>query len=59
MEKAMETVMEGGGINRAAMEHGIPWTTLKGHLSGHVDHGDNPVLTPYLNRAEKKELGAF
>ena len=34
MEKAMEAVMSGVGINRAAMEHGVPRTTLKDRISG-------------------------
>ena len=59
MEKAMEAVILGGGINRAAMEHGVPWTTLKDHLSGHVARGDNPGPAPYLNKEEEKELGVF
>ena len=59
MEKAMEAVMSGGGINRAAMEHGVPRTTLKDRLSGRVDHGDNPGPAPYLNREEERELVVF
>ena len=59
MEKAMEAIMSGGGINRAAMEHGIPQTTLKDRLSGRVDHGDNPGPAPYLNREEERELRVF
>ena len=59
MEKAMEAVMSGVGINRAAMEHGVPRTTLKDRISGRVDHGDNPGPAPYLSKEEEKELGAF
>ena len=55
----MEAVMSGGGINRAAMEHGIPRTTRKDCLSGCVDHGDNPGPPPYLSRKEERELGVF
>ena len=55
----MEAVMSGGGINRAMMENGVPRTTLKGRLSGCVDHGDNPGPVSYLNREEEGELGVF
>ena len=59
MQKVMEAVISGGGINRTAMEHGVPRTTLKDHLSGHVTHGDNPGPAPYLDKEEEKELGVF
>ena len=41
MEKAMEAVKSGVGINRAAMECGVPCTTLKDRISGRVEHGVN------------------
>ena len=59
MEKATEAIMSGGGINRPAMEHGVPRTTLKDCLSGRVDHGDKPGPASYLNREEERELGVF
>ena len=59
MEKAMEAVMSGVGINRVAMEHGVPRTTLKDRISGHVEHNVNPCPDPYLNKEEEKELGVF
>ena len=39
MLQAMETVKSGYmGMNRAAIEHGVPRTTLKDRLSGRVIH---------------------
>ena len=59
MEKAMEAVKSGMGINRAAMECGVIRTTLKDCMSGCVEHGVNPGLLPYLKKEEKKELAVF
>ena len=59
MEKAMEAVMSGGGINRAAMEHGVPRTTLKDCLSGRVDHGDNPGPGTLLKQRRGKGVGSI
>ena len=42
--------MSGVGINRAAMERGVPRTILKDHISGHAEHNDSPGPAPYLNR---------
>ena len=47
------------GINRAALDYGVPRTTLKDRLSGHVDHGRKPGPALYLNAVEEKELGDF
>ena len=55
----MEAVKTGTGINRAAMECGVPRTTLKDHMSGRVEHGVNPGPLPYLNKEEEKELAVF
>ena len=59
MEKAMEAVKSGVGINRAAMECGVPRTTLKDRISGRVEHGVNPGPVAYLNKEEERELGVF
>ena len=59
MEKAMEAVMSGVGISRAAMECGVPQTTLKDRISGRVEHGVNSGPAPYLNKEEEKELAVF
>ena len=58
-EKTKEAVMSGGGINRAAMKRGIPQTTHRDYLSGHVNHGDNPGLAPYLNKEEERSWQYF
>ena len=47
------------GINRAALDYGVPCTTLKDRLSGRVEHGRKPGPALYLNAVEEKELGEF
>jgi len=49
MTSALNAVLENGvSANMAAM-HGVPPSTLKDRLSGHVKHGDKPGPKPYLN----------
>ena len=55
----MKAVKDGGGVNRAAHDHGVPSSTLKDRLSGKVVHGTKPGPKPYLNSTEEKELGTF
>ena len=53
--EAMEAVETGeSGINRAAVDHGVPKTTLKNRLSGRVKHGKKPGPECYLNEEEKE-----
>ena len=59
MVKAMEAVKSGVGINTAAMECGVPCTTLKDCISSHVEHGVNSGPVPYLNKEKEKELAVF
>ena len=60
MLQAMEAVKSGSmGMNRAAIEHGVPRTTLKDRLSGRVIHGTNIGPKPYLTQEEKKQLVEF
>ena len=60
MLQAMETVKSGYmGMNRAAIEHGVPRTTLKDRLSGRVIHGTNIGPKPYLTQEEEKQLVQF
>ena len=60
MTAAIEAVEYGNsGINRAAMTHGVPKTTLKDRLSGQVEHGSKPGPDPYLNDEEEAELSTF
>ena len=46
-------------INRAALDYGIPRTTLKDRLGSRVEHGRNPRQAPYLSAVEENELGEF
>ena len=59
MTAVLKAVESGAGVNKAAREHGIPATTLKDKVSGHVKYGNNPGPRPYLNAAEETELGTF
>ena len=59
MVKAMEAVRSGSGINRAALDYGVPHTTLKDRLSGRVKDGVLPGPEPYLASEEEKELATF
>ena len=55
-----ETVAEGRmGINRAAVEYGVPKTTLKDRVSGRVSHGSLSGKTPYLSKDQEKELVTY
>lgn len=57
MEAAMKAVQDGSsGVNRAAVDYGVPCTTLSDRLSGRVKHNTNPGPTPYLSQDEE-ELG--
>ena len=60
MLQAMETVKSGYmGMNRAAIEHGVPRTSLKDRLSGRVIHGTNIGPKPYLTQEEENNLLSF
>ena len=60
MLRAMNAVKNGlMGQNRAALEYGVPCTTLKDRLSGKVVHGTNMGPKPYLTHEEEKELVDF
>jgi len=41
IEVAMRAVKCESGINRAAIEHGVPHTTLKDRLNGRIIHNTN------------------
>jgi len=57
---AVEAVENGSmGINRAAITHGVPRTTLKDRLSGRVVHGTKMGPKCYLTHEEEKELVDF
>ena len=55
MLRAMNAVKNGlMGQNRAALEYGVPCTTLKDRLSGKVVHGTSMGPKPYLTHEEEK-----
>ena len=57
MVRAMDAVILGRmGINRAALEYSVPWTTLKDRLSGRVVHGTKMGAKPYLTHEEEQDL---
>ena len=56
---AMKAVSEGTGVNRAALEFGVPKSTLKDRVAGKVQHGSKSGKTPYLTHDEEKELVDF
>ena len=60
MKEALKAVHDGKmSINRAAVEHGVPPTTLKDRLSGRVKYGTKPGPRPYLSPDEEEELAHF
>ena len=57
MLAAINAVVEGNiSINKAAMEYGVPRTTLQ---DGRILHGTKPGPKPYLDKTEEKELVEF
>ena len=56
----MEAVMNGElGVNRSALEHGVPRTTLKDRIAGRVKHRTKPGPVAYLDAKEEEELVNF
>ena len=55
----MDAVKRGSSVKRAAEQHGVPRTTLRDRISGHVQHGKKPGPEPYLNREEEEDLVNF
>ena len=56
---ALHAIKEGMSINRAAVQYGVPRTTLNDRHLGKVMHGTNPVQRTYLTAAEESELAEF
>ena len=59
MAAAMNAVSQGCSINRAAMEHGVPRSTLQYRISCRVQHGFKPGPKPYLNKLEEGYPGGI
>ena len=59
MQQVMKTVETGSLINQAALDHGVPPTTVKDRLSGRVKHGEKSGPKQYLNSEEETELATF
>ncbi len=56
----IQAVWEGSfGVNRAALEYGVPKTTLKDRIIGRVVHGASMGAQPYLSREKEGELVDF
>ena len=56
MEAALKAAKCGSGVNRAAIDHGIPPTTLKDRLRGRTENSGMPR---YLNTEEENKLVNF
>jgi len=55
MVKALDMVTSGKmGVNRTALEFGVPCTTLKDRVARRVVHGSNMGPKPYLNYEEER-----
>ena len=60
MKAAIDAVKsQNSGVNRAAIDHGVPPTTLKDRLSGRVQENTNPGPSRYLDKQQEKELSTF
>ena len=56
MVGALKAVSEGMGVNRAALEYGVPKSTLKDRVAGRVNHGCKCGRAPFLSHSEEEEL---
>ena len=56
IKQALKAVQTGSLINEAALDYGVPRTTLKDRLSGRVKYGDKPGPKQYLKSEEETEL---
>ena len=59
MVEAMRAVQGGMSTTRAAVEYGVPRSTLHDRISGRVLHGVKPGPKPYLHPEEESELSQF
>ena len=58
MEAAIKAVKSESGVNRAAIDHDVPPTTLKDRLSGKVKQ-EASGRPRYLNKEEETKLSSF
>ena len=56
---AMDAVIQGCSVRRAAEEHRVPRTMLQDRISGKVVHGTKPGPLPYFDKAEEADLAEF
>ena len=59
MLAALEAVKNGTPLKRAAIDHGVPRSTLQDRCRGRVVHGTKPGPKSYLSHGEEVELGQF
>ena len=60
MSSAIEAVTSGSlGVNRSALQYGVPKSTLKDRIAGRVKHGTKPGPVTYLETKEEEELVNF
>ena len=60
IEKALEAVRSGKtSINQAALNHGVPRTTVKDRISRKVKHNTNSGPPRYLNEDEEQQFAEF
>lgn len=59
MVAAIEAVKAGATVKRAALEHGVPRSTLNDCISGRVVHCTKPGPRPYLSPHEESNLSEF
>ena len=60
MQKALQTVkLDGASVRKAAMEYGVPKSTLGDRASGRVTHGVVSGPPKYLSDDEEEELVRF
>ena len=60
MTRTMDAVFTGVmGINRPALEYGVPPTTLKDRVAGRVVHGTKMGAKPHLTYRQQQELVSF
>ena len=60
MQKALQAVkLDGASVRKAAMEYGVPKSTLGDRVSGRVTHGTVSGPPKYLSEQEEEELVRF